>query len=850
MSRSRLSWVWGIVFGIASCSVAAQGFVNVTSTQGIHAVLANTFNGAGMSFADFNNDGWDDLSFATVNSPLKFYQNNQGSYQEVPAFVPLTGHIKAIIWVDYDNDGDKDLFLTRYENTSKLFRNNGNMQFEDISEDAGIPQDFTALTYGASFGDYDRDGWLDLYICNFNRPEPPSNWLLHNNGDGTFTDVSQLSGTHNEFRNSFQSTFLDVNHDLWPDIFVINDKTTQNTLYLNHGEEGFENVTYSAGFSQWMESMSNSLSDYDHDGDLDIYITNTMGGNALYRNNGDTTFTDIGAQNGLQFNSVCWGALWCDFDNNGWDDLYVLDANPFQTDRNKFYRNNQGNSFDNFIPQGMFNDLFSSYSNTMGDMNNDGYPDIAVTNHAPAPAVVWQNLGGLNTYLKVDLQGTISNRDGIGAWVNIYTGDLEQHKYTVCGDNYLGQNSQRLIFGLGTENTIDSLIVEWPSGLVDKWFGLSANQTIHALEGETIQNSLLVGGALQLCSGDSLFMAVSLEGTTVWNDGYQGSARYIQQSGTYSATTTVSGFVVATNTLTVEFETAPELQVAISNALCFGEANGELTVLNATDYEQIGWESGTFGASVQQLSAGTYSVVARTEGGCQTSNYFTVEEPTVLSSAMEGPAILCSGDLATVSIEASGGVAPYTLSENWLWESLLPAGDYECVVTDANGCTSSSSVAITEPEQLISSLQLDGQTGMLQAVVSGGEPSYTYLWSSGESTATILPAEWGLVSCVIEDANNCSTQAEANYQWVSVSGLDEVPTVIFPNPGNTHFQVVSSRKMHSIFLFDAAGRLLLESSDLLTNGVNTSHLSTGWYFVRCVDYEGKVHTISWQKVME
>lgn len=849
MSRSRLSWVWGIVFGIASCSVAAQGFVNVTSTQGIHAVLANTFNGAGMSFADFNNDGWDDLSFATINSPLKFYQNNQGIYQEVAAFVPLTGHVKAIIWVDYDNDADKDLFITRYENTSKLYRNNGSMQFEDISEDAGIPQDFTAQTYGASFGDYDRDGWLDLYICNYNRPEPPSNWLLHNNGDGTFTDVSQMSGTHNEFRNSFQSTFLDVNHDLWPDIFVINDKSTQNTLYLNHGEEGFENVTYEAGFSQWMESMSNSLNDYDHDGDLDIYITNTMGGNALYKNNGDTTFTDIGAQTGLQFNSVCWGALWCDYDNNGWDDLYVLDANPFQTDRNKFYRNNQGNSFDYFIPAGMSNDFFTSYSNTMGDMNNDGYPDIALTNHMPTPAVVWQNMGGLNSHVKIELQGTVSNREGIGAWVNVYSGDLEQHKYTVCGDNYLGQNSQRLMFGLANATVVDSIVVEWPSGWVDKWYGHAVNQTLLLVEGATLENSLIAFGALQLCEGDSLFISTSLTGNTVWNDGVAGNARWVLESGTYWATTSVFGLEATTNSFAIVFENAPEPQALVSTVSCFGGSDGEITIENASAYDQIGWDLGEFGAHVQQLNAGTYHAIFRTALGCETTANFILEEPTLLNSQMEGTAILCSGDLSTVSIHTTGGVQPYTLSENWLWENLLPAGSYECLVTDANGCATPSSLNITEPAPLLSSIELDSETGLVHALVSGGSPSYTYLWNTGESSAAILPAEWGLFSCEISDANNCSAYAEVNYQWLSVTSPEGLSTLIFPNPGNTHFQIVSKGSIDSIFIFDAAGRLVLTDSNLLTNVVNTSHLSAGWYQVRCVDQAGKVQNIPWQKMM-
>jgi hypothetical protein len=134
-------------------------------------------------------------------------------------------------------------------------------------------------------------------------------------------------------------------------------------------------------------------------------------------------------------------------------------------------------------------------------------------------------------------------------------------------------------------------------------------------------------------------------------------------------------------------------------------------------------------------------------------------------------------------------------------------------------------------------------------MVTGGAPSYTYLWNTGESSAAILPVEWGLISCEISDANNCSAYAEVNYQWLSVTSLEAMPTFIFPNPGNTHFQLVSNGTVQSIIIFDAAGRLVLIGSDVLTNMVNTSHLSAGWYLVRCVDQAGNVQNIPWQKVM-
>ncbi len=170
--------------------MACQGFVNVIAQQGVSVDINDAYNGSGLSFFDFNGDGWDDLTLCTSNSPLRFYQNNQGEFDLIPALVPAEGEIKSTTWCDYDNDGDYDLLVVRFFDTPLFYRNNGDMDMEDISATVGIPMDSQAMGFGASFGDLNRDGYLDLYICNYNWPSGPTNWVLMNDGQGKFIDVS------------------------------------------------------------------------------------------------------------------------------------------------------------------------------------------------------------------------------------------------------------------------------------------------------------------------------------------------------------------------------------------------------------------------------------------------------------------------------------------------------------------------------------------------------------------------------------------------------------------------------------------------------------------------------------
>lgn len=444
----------------------------------------------GVSFYDYDNDGWDDLTFACKeNFSVRFFKNNSGTFVEETFNITVPGHSKQVLWVDYDNDGDNDLFVARLDAANKLYNNDGNFNFTDVSGIAGIPNTIL-YTYGASFGDYDNDGDLDLFLSNKDDNKIIPNQLYKNNGDGTFTDVSLIAGISSVGHLSFCSAFFDYDNDGFLDIYISNDRfVNTNILYKNNGNGTFTDVSTSSGAGVAANAMSTTIDDYNYDGFLDIYVTNTTEGNHLLKNNGDGTFTDLATTTGTIFNSIGWGANFFDADNDTDLDLYVCSmindtASGLMT--SGFYQCDTGYSYTVPTTAGFTNDAFTSFSNAIGDINNDGYQDFVVANQAPENHTLWRNAGGTNNWLKVKLEGTSSNKAGIGARIKATVNGQAMYRYILCGEAFLGQNSATEIFGLGTEATIDMLEIFWPSGLVDTLTNVTANQVLNVVEGSTL----------------------------------------------------------------------------------------------------------------------------------------------------------------------------------------------------------------------------------------------------------------------------------------------------------------------------------------------------------------------------
>jgi len=485
-----------IVFLISVFVLSAQiSFTESSASQNLNVSHGtNTFVG-GLSFFDFNNDGWDDLTFASQDGdPLYFYQNNNGTLSSVSLnLVDNLNDTRQVNWVDIDNDGDNDLFVVSNNASNRLYENDGSMNFTDITSSSGIST-ATMQSWGGSWGDYNNDGYLDLFLSNrdiTNGLQP--NLLYRNNGNNTFTDVSSSAGISSSNHLSFCASFFDFNNDGWQDIYIANDRfTTSNILYKNNGNGTFSDVSASSNSNIVMDAMSTTIDDYNNDGYLDIYITNTASGNYFLKNNGDETFTNVTSTTGTEFNSIAWGAVFLDADNDTNLDLYVSGMRDGTNGQlpSAFYENQGNGTFAIPSGAGFASDTAESYSNAIGDINNDGLPDISVLNKEPDDNFLWMNTNtDGNNWLKVSLEGNTSNRMGIGSWIEISLGGNKQYRYTLNGEGYTSQNSGVEFFGLGNNTTIDYVKVTWLSGVVDIINNVSSNQKLHIIESSTLSDS-------------------------------------------------------------------------------------------------------------------------------------------------------------------------------------------------------------------------------------------------------------------------------------------------------------------------------------------------------------------------
>lgn len=498
---------------IAVLSFSQAFFTNMAQQAGIeHTYVGNS--GGGVSFCDFDGDGLDDITLATgFGEALYFYRNKgNGSFEKLFPLVTHTDEAKQLLWVDFDNDGDKDLFVATFSGANRLYQNQGNLQLVDITLAAGLPLNAANRSFGACFGDYDRDGWLDLYVGERKFPQtlgPNENHLFRNtaNLDGSglwFSEVSQATGTADTGRIPFCSAFFDYNGDKWPDIYTANDKLSVNTLLKNEGHQGGSGVVFSdagpaTGADLSMDAMCVAVGDYDNDGWQDVYISDIENGNELLHNLNGTAFEEIADELGVGFYGIAWGCNFLDAENDGDLDLYVSGMNV-GTDEisSTFYENNGDGTFIE-PPAGFIGDTVSSFNNAIGDFNDDGLPDIMVVNTLPFKAQLWENASeNSGNWLKIKLKGVLSNRDAVGTKLEVYAGGQYQMRYTHCGIGFLGQNSGTEIIGLGSSSLADSIVVTWPTGHVDRLSGVTASQCILVVEGSTTGGQIEVDDDVQL----------------------------------------------------------------------------------------------------------------------------------------------------------------------------------------------------------------------------------------------------------------------------------------------------------------------------------------------------------------
>jgi enediyne biosynthesis protein E4 len=526
-------------------------FVDVAAAAGLHEptiyggidskkyILEST--GCGCAFLDYDNDGWMDifllcgtrLQGAPDGATNRLYKNNRdGTFSDVTekAGLHAVGWACGVCIGDYNNDGFDDIFCT-YFGQNILYRNNGDGTFTDVTKAAGLLNDQPRWGAGCSFLDYNRDGHLDLFVSNYIRfsfehaPVPGENtncnWkgipvecgprglpkgrhsLYRNNGDGTFTDVSEQAGI-TQSSQSYGMTVVtaDFDEDGWPDIYVACDSTPSLLFMNNHDgtfrEEGVVRGVALSDDGEEQAGMGVGVGDYDLDGHVDLFKTHFADdANVLYHNDGKGNFDDVTRPSrvGVETRYICWGAGIVDLDNDGYPDLFMVTGNVYPEVERQLpqYQNKTPRAVFRNLGNKTFEELVEaagpgvaeahcSRGCAFGDFDNDGDLDILIINLNEPPSLLRNDLRGKQNWIKVKLEGVKSNRGAIGARVLAHYGGKTQAQSVLSQSSFYSNNDPRLHFGLASYTAVD-LELHWPSGLIETFKHLTVNQLITFKEG-------------------------------------------------------------------------------------------------------------------------------------------------------------------------------------------------------------------------------------------------------------------------------------------------------------------------------------------------------------------------------
>jgi hypothetical protein len=547
-------------FGLLLCLIAATEtsdvrFTDVTQqvrvdfTQQSSATLSKYLletMGGGVALLDYDNDGRLDI-FLTNGAKIEdampegkipdksdpkfwnrlYHQNADGTFTDVTERAGLNGmphgyYTMGVAVGDYDNDGFEDIYITGYGGNI-LYHNNRNGTFTDVTKKAGVAAG--GWSASAGFFDYDNDGKLDLFVtrylnwsfqtnryCGEKRPgyraychpdnyDGVTNVLYHNNGDGTFTDVSAKAGVANPAGKGLGVAFADYDGDGYTDIFVAND-SVQCFLYHNNENGTFTEVGLLAGVGynedgKTFAGMGADFSDYDNDGFPDIVVTDLSNERyMLFRNNGDGTFRDVTNQSGLGSATLSfsgWSTRFFDYDNDGWKDLFVAQSHVMdtieKTSPNLKYMEpplllrNQSGHFSRVVAGNVFQQDWAGRGAAFGDIDNDGDTDIVVSNVGQKAYVLRNDGGNRKNWIGIQTVGTKSNRDGIGARIKVIgTSGLTQYFTVNTAVGYLSASDKRVIAGLGDDSFAKLVEIRWPSGIVQKFENVKVRQYLKAVE--------------------------------------------------------------------------------------------------------------------------------------------------------------------------------------------------------------------------------------------------------------------------------------------------------------------------------------------------------------------------------
>lgn len=755
-----------LVFSVLLLSNGASGQLEDVSAQYIVSGSAGgSFSGCGLSCADFNGDGWDDITLSETEGTIKLYAGGPAG-PELTQTLTGTGEGRGVLWIDVDEDGDLDLWVARFEGGLELHIQgpDGSLTEEGVAR--GLPQLEGWRPRGLSANDYDRDGDLDVYITTYHIDVQDAfypNLLLRNDGSGHFAEVAEDAGVGNGIQTTFQGGWLDYDDDGWDDLWVINDRFLfSNSLYRNLGDGTFEDVAPELGLDVNLDPMTATIFDPDQDGDWDLFSTDVVNFAHQFFECTDTGYVDVADAVGVSgIPDYGWGGCVVDIDGDRREDLMVA-TNFFPSETpsdNRVYMNVESGLGFNENSALWPNEQYPLYNLGRFDLDQDRSPDIACHGSLPTVQLLRTTNDGGASRLALRLVGTESNSHAVGARIKVHSGGKVQMQQVDAGADYQTQHTFTRFFGMGDLMSVDSIEVRWPTGITETWYGLSADTAAVLIEGTSTAALVEVerdcpwepqGWVLPFPS-DSVAMTwngLSVDADTVWATT---SGLHMLEATWWDGRFSWTQMVGAT------VEPIPTFAVSVSPALCPWDSalvqwvapdSGMVTVNGELPSDGVWWESETLDS---------LSLVWMHPDGCLLDSVVSVVIPDPVDiewTLLDAP---CAGEVGEAAPTLSGGTPPWSVDWMGLEPDALPAGDHSVQFTDAVGCVVLDTVAIGEPDSLAVDINLSyaglSDTAQVTLSVSGGTLPYLVDWSGGFGDGALLAP--GFLGWLVEDAQGC-----------------------------------------------------------------------------------------------
>ncbi|MEZ4720421.1 MAG: FG-GAP-like repeat-containing protein [Flavobacteriales bacterium] len=783
--------------------------------------------GSGISFFDINEDGWDDITIVQdTNAYLTLYMGSPIGFIEVTTDIFIDGHAKAAMWIDIDNDGDNDLIVSFIDSATQVFRHDSTFHFTNVSISLGFTMVHDQY-YGLGAGDIDNNGYLDIYVCNYSKDYPNVFYLSDSLG---FTESGVSAGVDDSLKVSFSSMFADFDHDGLIDIYVVNDHSEGNQLYLNNGDSTFTPAT--SGLNIGLNGMGIAHTDINHDGFLDLIITNTND-NAVLSSSSTGTYTLDTGTYFIDSSTVSWGCVFFDPDLDMDSDLFVASGEVYANvpyHSNLFYEN-YGDTFLELNTTIYNAPANPTYAAAHGDFNADGLPDLLYQNSAPGKIELYKNTTATeNHWLRLMLAGSVSNRNAFGAIVIAYQGNVARKYWSLSTESYLSQNSQFLSISSGDTCGFDSIQIYWPMpGSDTTLYGVECDQTIKLFESGLAYPvpAIQLPDGKYICSGSPVSLTVAGHYTSlIWSTGSTDDTITTSLAGTYSVTVT-NQFGQTSVAIPVQIGSVlkPSFEVQVKKPTCFDAKNGSIEAIPNAGQSQITylWNNGKTIAKLNNLDTGVYSVKVTNHWGCSRTRIINLDQPDSISIDFITTNLHCHNDSSgSILLNVSGGTPPYA----YYWQdgaftqmrSSLLASTYSVKVTDLLSCSNTGLVGLTQPEQLGAQLEIQKPDSSIDEwhvsiVPEGGTPPHFFSWShsikSHSDTAIIKKS--GLHQATVRDAHDCSHTINFDLND-SISIINEIHAsndmeIWYPNP--SHGVLSSNNKNVSrVELYTVYGQLV------------------------------------------